>query len=219
MIAVDLPGHGNSLPAEDKNVYALPGYALEIRNFISENKLQGVILVGWSLGGHIAIEAMDMIPELIGIVIFGTPPLGLPPRMEEAFLPNEAVNFGFMKDLEEEQAVAYAKSFFQQGSEVKLEPFVTQIKNTDGNARSGLMESMQTIGYKDEILALENTNLPILVMHGENEQLVNLEYIKTLKIPTLWQNKVFEINNSGHAPHVENSKQFNMLLHTFTMDI
>ena len=48
-------------------------------------------LIGWSLGGHIALEALTIMDDLRGVAVFGTPPVGIPPRMEDAFHPEPAM--------------------------------------------------------------------------------------------------------------------------------
>jgi len=52
------------------------------------------VIVGWSLGGHIALEAASALPDAAGFVIFGTPPVSGPADMPEAFLPNPALETG-----------------------------------------------------------------------------------------------------------------------------
>ena len=87
MLAVDLPGHGDSgrVPVAD---YGLPFYARRVAGLTSALGVDGCVLVGWSLGGHIVLECADIMPGARGFLIFGTPPLRCPPNIDEAFLPN-----------------------------------------------------------------------------------------------------------------------------------
>ena len=214
--AMNLPGHGDAPPAEDIKVYSLPGYASAAEKYIADNNLTNVVLVGWSLGGHIALEmvAKENHPYK-GIVIYGTPPLGIPPDMGAAFLPNEAVNIGFTPELDETMARSYAMSFFKPESTIDPAPFVKDILSTDGKARANLVPSMSSIGYADEVLAVKNLNVPIMVIHGAEEQLVNGAYLDSLDMPTLYSGKVTNIEDAGHAPHIEQSQKFNDLLSEF----
>lgn len=213
--AVDLPGHGLSLPATNTDVYSIPGYADSLLDHIQQKDLKNVILVGWSLGGHIALEMLAKSKDIKGLVIFGTPPLGIPPAMDKAFLPNEAVNVGFVADVEEAMALVYAKSFFKKDADIDLTPFATDILKTDGAARGNLVPSMSTIGYTDEVEILEKTPVPVMIIHGQEEQLVNGAYIETLSIPKLWNGKIQYIADAGHAPQIEMPIAFNTLLKSF----
>src|SRR5690242_3554348 len=57
MIAIDLPGHGDSPPAADPDTgYTLPGYADALLKVARELDATGAVFVGWSLGGHIVLE-------------------------------------------------------------------------------------------------------------------------------------------------------------------
>src|SRR6266581_2787423 len=53
-LALDLPGHGQSAPAADHSTYSLPGYASILAQFTDALSADHPVVVGWSLGGHIA---------------------------------------------------------------------------------------------------------------------------------------------------------------------
>ena len=219
VVAIDLPGHGKSDPAASIADYSLPGYARVIAEMAEALDMEDAVFVGWSLGGHIVLEAHNLLPKAKGFVIFGTPPLAFPPAMEEAFLPNPVVNIGFVADVTEEQAAAYAGSFFAPGASVDLAPFVQDILRTDGNARAGVGASIQPDGYQDEVAVAANLAIPLAIFHGAEEQLVNAEYISNLTMPTLWRNGIQMIADAGHAPHWEQPDQFNALLEAFLTDV
>jgi dienelactone hydrolase len=90
------------------------------------------VIVGWSLGGHIALEAAPAPPQAAGYVIFGAPPVASAAQMGEAFLPNPAMSVGFTAAVEPEQARAYAASFTAPGSALSLDEFTADIVHTDG---------------------------------------------------------------------------------------
>ena len=215
LVALDLPGHGDSDRATDQSMYSLPGYAAVVAQAATALNIRDAALVGWSLGGHIALEANDRLPEAKGFVIFGTPPLSFPPAMDSAFLPNPAVSVGFVADVTADQADAYARSFFAPEASPDLEPFVADILRTDGSARAGLAASIRPDGYKDEVQIVAQLTRPLAVFHGEREQLVNAAYIRELDIPTLWRKQIQIIPDAGHAPHWEQPAVFNGLLDDF----
>ncbi len=87
-LAFDLPGHGDSAPAGNRQDYSLPGYASVLVGFARATGADDAVIVGWSLGGHIALEAAAGLPAAAGYVVFGTPPVASAGQMAEAFLPN-----------------------------------------------------------------------------------------------------------------------------------
>ena len=56
LVAVDLPGHGESDDAKDPSAYSLPGHARAVRAVVEALDLHEARFVGWSLGGHVTLE-------------------------------------------------------------------------------------------------------------------------------------------------------------------
>ncbi len=219
IVAIDLPGHGDSDAFSEISEYGMPGYAKIVAAAAEALAMPEAVFVGWSLGGHVVLEAHNQLPQAKGFVIFGTPPLAFPPAMEEAFLPNPAVGVGFSPEVTEEQARAYATAFFVPGTTAPEKPFVTDILRTDGQARAGLAASIQPNGYQDEVEIVKNLSIPLAVFHGSGEQLVSDAYIRRLTMPSLWRNEIQVIAAAGHAPHWEQPEAFNARLDAFMTDV
>lgn len=213
LVAIDLPGHGLSTPASDpQQTYTLPGYAEIVLAVVEQLGLHDAVFVGWSLGGHVVLEVSDRLPNAAGLVIFGAPPVGFPPAMEQAFLPNPAMAAAFTGPLTEEQMDAFVAACLRPDANQIPQVFQSDIRQTDPQARQVFGESIRPDGYRDEIEAVANLSVPLAVFHGAQEQLVNVAYIQSLTIPTLWRGEVQIIPEAGHAPHWENPKRFNELL-------
>ncbi|NEO32496.1 MAG: alpha/beta hydrolase [Symploca sp. SIO3C6] len=217
LIAMDLPGHGLSdVAAAPEVTYSLPGYAAAVVEVAEALDASEAIFVGWSLGGHILLEAVDQLTDAQGIVIFGTPPIANdPPDLEKAFLPHSALSLGFTLELTQEDMLAYVTTFFRPEIEEIPELFLEDIALTDGQARAHLGASINPDGYQDEIEVVGNMTIPLMIIHGEKEQLVNKDYIAELEMPTLWNGKIQFIADAGHAPHWEAPNKFNSLLTDF----
>lgn len=218
LIAMDLPGHGDSarVPIE---AYGIPFYARCLVGLIESLGLERVVPVGWSLGGHVVLEAVDDLPQAAGFVIFGTPPLASPPNLEEAFLPNPSFSAGMTAELDELSAKAYAQSFLGEVEDPELiQFFMKDILATDPNARAGLAESA-TRPFVDEVELLARMTKPLAILHGMEEKLVSLEYISALSAPTLWRGAVQLIAGAGHAAQIESAGAFNLLVEEFVMDV
>ena len=210
LIAIDLPGHGDSATSTTpEETYSVPNYAELIVAFVSSLNLENVILVGHSLGGHIAIEASEQIKQCNGLVIFGTPPIGMPPAMGDMFLPNPVINLAYSGEFSMEEAKTLASAFATE--EYKLE---TSILNTDSNARVYLGASIGQGKFKDEIAICTAANFPIAIFHGEGDALINLDYLNNLSFP-IWKDKVHVIKDTTHCPQLENHNFFNTILIEF----
>ena len=199
VIALDLPGHGESPSFENpRNSYSLPGYAKVVLEVIDYLNLSKLTLVGHSLGGHIALEVSELSPKVTGILIFGTPPLGIPPAINQAYL-----------DPRLEPSL-----FIVEGAEIP-QSFIDDFNNTDPNARKFLMRNTAKNKFKDELEIVKNLKIPLAIIHGAYDRLINLNYIKEIHIPTLWKKKVQIIDNAGHSPQWESPDIFNGMLEEF----
>lgn len=218
LVALDLPGHGDSGRAPVTE-YGLPFYARHVNGLAAVLDISDAILVGWSLGGHVVLECADNMPDIRGVMIFGTPPLGSPQDMEKGFLPNPDFAVGMSGRLSQEQAAAYARSFLGENGNAELESqFIAEILATDPNAREGLAMSI-TGPFVNEVELVSRMQRPLAVLHGRQERFVNLDFIRSLSMPSLWRGEVQIIEDAGHSPHLETPDQFNRLLDDFAREV
>nr|WP_277611082.1 alpha/beta hydrolase [Streptomyces scabichelini] len=214
-LALDLPGHGQSEPARDQADYSLPGHAAVLIGFAQELGASDAVVVGWSMGGQIVMEAAPVLSDAYGFVIFGAPPVASPAQLAEAFLPNPAAGALFSAHVSESEAKLAAESFTAPGSPLDTGEFVSDILATDGAARAGLGASAGAGRFADEIAIVSALRRPLAIMQGADEQLVSLDYLRKLNIPALWRGEVQVMPGVGHAPHQEAPQQFAALLTEF----
>ncbi|QUQ63639.1 alpha/beta fold hydrolase [Kutzneria sp. CA-103260] len=189
-LAVDLPGHGASPRVAG---YSLPVYASALADFVPKD----AVVVGWSLGGHAVLHAARSLDHAAGFVIFGTPPIATAASLAEAFLPNPAFNVGFQGEVSTDDAIAYANAMLAPGSAVSPDVFVPDILATDPAARSGLAASVGEGRFVNEVEVVASLTKPLLVLHGGEDQLVSLDYLRSLGRP------VDVLDGVGHAIPVE----------------
>ena len=215
LVAVDLPGHGESDDAKDPGAYSLPGHAYAVRAAVDALGLDEAWFAGWSLGGHVTLEMAPDLPRARGFVIFGTPPITSGEARQEAFLPHPAMKFTFQEGLDRIEASAYVAAFFSPGFSDIPPFFLEDALRTDGRARSNLGASGRAGLYRDEGAVVRDLNVPLAVLHGEREQLVNGPYFSSLAMPTLWRGAVQTIPGAGHAPQWETPEAFDALIEAF----
>ncbi|MCP5093941.1 MAG: alpha/beta hydrolase [Chloroflexi bacterium] len=220
VVAMDLPGHGESEQAvAPEKTYHMPGYAAVVAEVAQQLGLTDGVFVGWSLGGHVVLEAHNLLPDAAGFVIFGTPPLAFPPDMDNAFLPNPAMGAAFAEELTQEQMSGFAAACLAPDCSLDLAPFVADIARTDGRARATMAASIAPDGYQDEVEIVKNLKRPLAILHGGQEQLVNADYISALEMPTLWRSAVQIISGAGHTPQTETPEAFGALLSAFVDEV
>jgi pimeloyl-ACP methyl ester carboxylesterase len=215
-IAPDLPGHGRSYRASR---YSLASYATVVSRFVEAVVDGPVIVVGWSLGGHIALEAASTIHDLQGLALFGAPPIASPADVPHAFRPDPAATLAFTADLSDQDAIRFAELLVAPGSPVPLEPLVADIHTTDPAVRADVGACLGGGEFADEIRVVESLGRPIMIGHGRQDRLVAEDYLRGLRIPGLWRDEVQIIENCGHSPQEEQATQLGELLEWFAADI
>ena len=186
LIAIDLPGHGASSPAPDpEQGYSGPGYSAVIAAIARELELKHAVIVGWSLGGHVVLNAVQTMPTAAGLMIFGTPPIGKDADGFSGFKGLSAT--AFTPSPADAEIEEWLKSAFAPGYTPIPAFVIADFRNTDGNARGYLGASAQAGRFADEVEIVRNLKIPLAIVHGSEEQIVDLGYLQRLSAPTLWR--------------------------------
>ncbi|MFO7865170.1 MAG: alpha/beta hydrolase [Salinivirgaceae bacterium] len=217
LVAPDLPGHGASAKSENpEKDYGVLSFIDMLQQLVKELSLKHIVLVGHSLGGHIAIHLMKALQNngviIDGIALMGTPPLTMPPRMDQAFFANPAMGLAFKGELSDDEITMLASAFTHQKD--ALDSVKQQIQQSDPMVRPMIGQSIATQLTEDEVEILKSTKAPIAVLHGRKDELVNDSYIKNQRIE-IWENKIHYIPDAGHCAFLENPGELNAKLVEF----
>jgi pimeloyl-ACP methyl ester carboxylesterase len=212
LLALDLPGHGESDDAVvPEECYCMRHYATMLREVLDALSISPRLVFGWSLGGHIAIEAMAQGLDAGGLVICGTPPFGPGIEgMENAFLPSEHMELTGKTEFDAEEARLYAQATLGG------DDFVAQVLRCDGRARQQMLSDwMSPDAGHNAVEFISHWEKPIAVLHGQAEPFVPLQYLQDLPWKNLWRGEVQLLEESGHAPFWQQAEAVNRLLCDF----
>jgi pimeloyl-ACP methyl ester carboxylesterase len=217
IVALDLPGHGQSSNAFDKTSYTFAGIAGALCAALAEIGVANPVLAGWSLGGHVAIEMAASGFQTRGIAMFGTPPL---PRGPFGFLRGFQPRFNMLltakSHFTEDEAVRFAKLVI--GDSVD-ESSLASIRRADGASRVQVAHSMFRGEGCDQRRFVETTCIPIAFINGADDPLLKLKYLLDIDVPALWRQTCQTIDKAGHACFRDQPEAFNTLLSAFLADI
>jgi pimeloyl-ACP methyl ester carboxylesterase len=216
MIAPDLPGHGSSSDAIDPvRSYSMPGYAGAMVEVLQALGVEKVIVFGWSLGGHIGLEMISLLPGMMGLMITGTPPVSVA-QLGQGFKPSPHMNLAGQQDFSEEDVENYARSTCGE----PFEPFMREgVARTDGRARRLMFESFAGGSGDDQSVIVATAKIPLAVVNGADEPFVNTEFVAKVTYANLWEGECHLIANSGHAPFWDSPDQFNPIFARFLDDV
>ncbi|HRW62271.1 MAG TPA: alpha/beta hydrolase [Bacteroidales bacterium] len=215
LITFDLPGHGNSYRSNNpENDYSPVTFIKIIIELCNKLNAANGILVGHSLGGHMALDALEYLPNVRGLVTFGTTPLTVPTMLEKAFLPNPALGLIFKPELTDNEIQQMAGSFVAKDNNIP-EEIIQSIKQSDPLVRHYIGKALNSGQTMNEVGIVRNRNIPFAIFQGQEDQLINPEYFNIISKELIWKNKVQIIDKAGHTLQLENPNLFNKLLIDF----
>jgi len=216
VIAFDLPGHGRSGDAPDPDrSYNRSGLADATLDVLGRLGVTEAVVLGWSLGGHIGIELLTRFPGLRGLMIVGTPPV---PRggMAQGFVTSPHRTLAGQEQLSAPEAAAFVETIFGASAE----PFLIEAAlRTDRRFRKRLFEAARAGDGIDQRQAVETSHIPLAVVNGAADRLINLDYVDTPAYANLWTRSCLRLTGLGHAPFWEAPEMFNPILDRFLADV
>ncbi|MEO5339048.1 MAG: alpha/beta hydrolase [Magnetococcus sp. MYC-9] len=216
VVCIDLPGHGASSRAEDPDrVYAMSGYVRVVQHAMRQLEMGPTLLIGHSLGGHILIQAAPQLPDIVGLMVLGTPPLRLPLNVGEAFLPNPLSALIFRESLTVDEEWAWARAQMVHPVPATLARLQQAMHQTDPRCRSHLGKNSFRGDFQDECVIVQQLAVPVAIILGDQDPFVNRAYCDALPLPNLWGGGVRILPGCGHSPHPEQPERFNALLESF----
>ena len=217
-VAVDLPGHGASDDAPDPQAtYSIHGFADAVIAFLAAIHVQRAVVVGWSLGGHIALELLARWPGTVAAWITGTPPAG-PNDLDKAFLPSEHMALTFKSAFTADEAREYAQETV--GADVQLEAWMlSAAQRADGRFRPLMLASVAAGQDLDGRAIAATCRLPLAVVSGADEPFVDNRFLHSLSYAALWDGQVHILAGQGHMPFWQAPDTANALLARFLAEV
>lgn len=215
IISFDLPGQGQSSDAPDPTrTYTRSGLADAATELLEKMDIKEAVVLGWSLGGHIGIDMMLRFPGMRGLMITGTPPVRNG-KMSEGFagLPHTALA---SKDIvSEEEIDNFVRAIFGDTAQ----PFMFDaVRRADGRFRKRLFEAARAGEGVDQRLTVETSPIPLAVVNGDADPVINLDYFDTINYANLWEKHVYRLPGVGHTPFWQAPDKFNPILQRFLQD-
>lgn len=212
LIAFDLPGHGWSSDAPDPALsYTMPGYAEAAVALLERIGVAEAAVFGWSLGGHVGIEMISRFPGLRGLMITGTPPVGLH-DVAAGFLPVEHMSLADKNELTASEVDLFAES--STGG-----PYASFMRDavarTDGRARELMFAAFRAGRGVDQRRTVGSSPVPLAVVNGGAEPYIDLDYIDGVTYASLWEGRCIRLPGLAHAPFWEAPDRFNPIFERF----
>ena len=216
MIAVDLPGHGRSPWSPGRNTPAEQAWLLHSTLVPISNRYS---LLGWSLGGQIALDLAAAMPAQIDkLVLVATTP---------RFIAAPDWPYGMKSDAIAKMAAQLRKDYRQtvrdfldlqvRGS-IEGASVIEQLRNAlfvHGEAQPEALEAgLDTLATSDLRPTLSHVRTPTLVIAGQNDRITGPGASRALA-DALPDARYTEMRRAAHAPFLSHRKEFTAALERF----
>ena len=205
VIALELPGHGESDPPGEATVEA---YAHWVTDFVDAMGLQAVMLVGCSLGSAITQWIALFAPKtwLVGIGLVGA---GARLRVHPAFLD------GLRQD--KQKALAMLSDFCL--SPATGEPIRERLREKYLKTSAELVHGdLSACNEFDVMDSVHKVRLPTWILVGEDDRLTPVKYARYLH-ETIEGSRLGVVPQAGHLVMMERPEEFNRLLAEFLTEL
>jgi pimeloyl-ACP methyl ester carboxylesterase len=215
MIAIDLPGHGQSGKMQnDSQDYSPMLLANLVTHFIAEQKLQSYILVGLSFGTNVIGEIRKPLPGCMGIMLVS------PCIVNNEHLPSDFItprvngHVIVAPNPSDEDLAGYV--FHHTKNKKIAEQYILDYRNTDPRFREQLGKFTMEGAWTDELANIKALSVPVCVIFGKQDLLLKTDYLNDFT--PLW-NKVHLVSNAEHVVNEDQPDVFNQLLNAFAEDV
>ncbi|MFW6222372.1 MAG: alpha/beta fold hydrolase, partial [Bacteroidota bacterium] len=157
------------------------------------------------------------LPNSQALVLIASPPL-TNPIDQSVFNPHPAAGLFFKEDLTESDIDVIVSSLVYPGEDMAAE-LKDELRRADPLSRKYIYQAIATGNMKNEVAVAEKAIIPIALIQGTSDQLINSDYYARLNIPKLWKGQVQYIEKAGHTPQLEQPQAINNLLYNLIKDI
>lgn len=216
VIAYDIRGHGDSDVGGGQ--YTMDLFADDLIALLNHLKIEKAVLCGLSMGGYIALRALERNPERVSALVL------CDTRSEADSDETKSKRLAAVESIKEKGVPLFAEGFVK--SAFAPETFTNHpgvVKNVKGmilkNSSLGICGSLLAMAFRtDTTASLSQIKIPTLIMVGENDQLtppIASLFMKE-KIP---QARMVVIPGAGHLSNLENPTVFNQRLLSFLSEV
>lgn len=212
IIAVDLIGHGHTSAPMDTVLYTAEAQVDSLRQFFDTLQLRSVILLGYSMGGRLALSFATRYPQYVEQLILESASPGL--ADDQARAERKEADDALAQRIEQDGVEAFVNRWENIplfATQKHLPAAVQQaVRQERLSQRShGLANSLRGFGtgvQPSNWHVLDTLTMPVLLLTGAHDEKFcvlaekmekHLENVTHLVIPDV-----------GHAIHVENLAQF-----------
>lgn len=216
VIAYDIRGHGNTDIGNDN--FSIDLFVNDLLSLMDALKIDKTILCGLSMGGYIALKAIEKFPErFIGLVLCDTNCSADTPEGKEKRIKT-------IETIKENGVEKYAgeslkKLFAPESFSKHLDEIAIVREMIINTSKQSLYKTLYALAERAETCtSLHKLKVPVLIIVGKDDELTPPD-VALMMHEKIKGSKFHIIENAGHLSNLENSEQFNNQISEFLSSI
>jgi len=212
VIAYDVRGHGNSWSGTDD--FSIELFVKDLIGLLDTLEIEKTTLCGLSMGGYIALKAMENFPHRFdSLILCDTSCQADSPEVKEKRM--KAIE-GILENGVEKFANDSLKNFFAEESFIVKKDVVAKVREIVINTtEKSIIKTLLALSRRNETCStLWKIKVPVLILVGEEDKITPPEVAQFMH-EEIYGSVMSVIENAGHLSNLENPYQFNKQLKTF----
>lgn len=216
VIAYDVRGHGNSTAGTDD--FSIELFVDDLLGLMDALKIDRAMLCGLSMGGYIALNAVENFPKRFGaLILCDTNCIADTPdaKMKRMISIENIEKYGVELYANESLKNLFAPESFVTNKE-KIDVVKEMIMETSVQSLSNTLVALSK--RKETCSNLYRINIPVLIMVGKEDKITPPEAARQMQ-KNIKRSMLNIIEHAGHLSNIENSYDFNGQLLKFVSSV
>jgi Predicted hydrolases or acyltransferases (alpha/beta hydrolase superfamily) len=218
LIAIDLPGHGRSAASKNPMHDYGPIATTKIlaRVVMELSGINSYILTGFSYGSNLVAEMLNYDINPRGIILAGACVLGDKYGMEQVFVQSSTPSILFYNEPDNKVVEDFFRESMHSADGKDLQNSIQDYVMVSADFKPAVFQAVGEIS--DEILALKKYGVSSCVIFGEEDKLVNIDYLDSMPFP-VWRNHIFKLPAAGHWVGIDKPNEFNQIIFEYIQEV
>ena len=212
VIAYDIRGHGNTDAGSD--IFSIELFVNDLLGLMDTLNIDKSILCGLSMGGYIALNAIENYPERFNALLLCDTNCSedTPETKEKRMKTIQSIK---ENGLEQYAKESLKKLFAPISFSKHIEEIAVVKEMIMKTSEQSLFKTLHALAERKETCTrLHQINVPVLIMVGEKDEITPPE-VAMLMHAKIKGSTIYIINHAGHLSNMENSVEFNNQLTGF----
>lgn len=212
VIAYDIRGHGDSDAGNDN--FSIDLFATDLIQFMDALKIEKASLCGLSMGGYIALNAIEHYPERFDALVLSD--TNCQPDSAEVKEKRMKTIYNILDNGVSNYADESVKNLFAQESFNTHEDEILSVKNMICNTSEGSLGCtlLALAARKETCNKLSDIDVPVLILVGKEDKITPPE-VSTLMHDKIKNSTIYVIPHAAHLSNMEEPEEYNEQLMRF----